>query len=261
MNKYILIFLLFSFISEASISSSKKDQLKSKLIELEVAATNGDVNVQLFLSQVYLEGYQGITIDLEKGINWLEVAATDERPDLQEQLGEIFHYGYYGDRDFEKAIKWYLKSAKNGSAAAMDYVGLFYSGGLGGLKQNCKKAVEWFKKGLKGGFKQSKGNIVWALATCPDKSHRNGKEALTLALEIIENKGIEEAGDLDNLAAAYAENKDFLKAIDTQKKAITLVNPATEASRLEKFNLRLELYKDSNTWRGSSNAVPEDYGQ
>jgi tetratricopeptide (TPR) repeat protein len=261
MHKYILIFLLFSFISEASISSSKQEQLKSKLVELEVAATNGDVNVQLFLSQVYLEGYPGIDKNFEKGINWLELATTDKRPDLQEQLGEIFHYGYYGERDFDKAIKWYFKSAENGSAAAMDYVGLFYSGGLGGLKQDCEIAVEWFKKGMAGGFKQSKGNIVWALATCPDKSHRNGKEALTLALEIIKTKGIEEAGDLDNLAAAYAENKDFIMAIEIQEKAIALVNPETEQSRLDKFNLRLELYKNKNTWRGSSNSSPEDYGQ
>jgi hypothetical protein len=50
-------------------------------------------------------------------------------------------------------------------------------------------------------------------------------------------------------------------AIEIQEKAIALVNPETEQSRLDKFNLRLELYKNKNTWRGSSNSSPEDYGQ
>ncbi len=262
MKKSILFVCLLSFSCFASISNTNKSSIDSRLITLEINAQAGNSKAQFFLSQIYLQGATGIKKDITKGISWLKKAAeTSQRPEIQEYLGEIFHYGYYGETSFKQAIYWYLKSAENGYASAMDYVGLFYSGGLGGLPQSCAKAIEWFEKAFEGGFLQAQGNIVWSLATCPNKAHRDGKKALQLALTVIKNKGKEQAGDLDNLAAAYAENGDFSQAIQIQKKAISLLNPQAEPIRLSTFNERLHLYKTGLTWQGASNASPADYNQ
>ena len=257
----LIIGLVTSFSVVASISSNKHEQEKSKLAEIEAVARAGNIDAQLFLAHAYLEGYEGISKNIPVGLDWLKMAAVDSKPEIQEYLGEIFHYGHYGDKDFEKAIFWYKKSAANNYASAMDYVGLFYSGGLGGLKQDCGKAKLWYEKANNAGYTQSKANIVWILATCPDKKYRDGAKAISMALEIISSKKEVTAGDLDNLAAAYAEQDNFEMAIKTQLEAIALLDPVKESSRLKKHKLRLELYENRKKWRGSSNASPEDYGQ
>jgi len=50
----------------------------------------------------------------------------------------------------------------------------------------------------------------------------------------------EDASFIDTLAAAYAEQGEFEKAVETEEKAIKL----TEGDNLEAYKERLALYKD-----------------
>jgi tetratricopeptide (TPR) repeat protein len=60
--------------------------------------------------------------------------------------------------------------------------------------------------------------LAWFLATCKDKSFRNGKEAIKNALKAIEI--VDDPEYMDTLAAAYIENKEYEKAIETYEKVI-----------------------------------------
>jgi arylsulfatase A-like enzyme/Flp pilus assembly protein TadD len=64
-------------------------------------------------------------------------------------------------------------------------------------------------------------DYAYLLATAPDATLRDGQEALRIARKITRETS--NPAYLDTLAAAYAENGEFDKAIETQRQAITLL--------------------------------------
>ena len=239
--------------AQASRHTTQVTPVEMRIKLLEYDAADGNANAQLMLAQLYLKGVPGVTYNPHRGLFWLERAAESGKPELQEHLGEVFHFGTYGIRDLDKALYWYQKAADNGLGSAMDYIGLFHSAGLGGLQQDCNKALQWYDKALEAGYSRAKGNIIWILATCPQQELRDGQKALKLAREVIDSKTHREAGDLDNLAAAYAQSNDFEAAITTQLEALSLLDSRSQQLRYNNFLKRLNLYIQNRTWRG-----PED---
>ena len=63
-------------------------------------------------------------------------------------------------------------------------------------------------------------NLAWLLATCPDKSVRDGKRAVALAQKECERSKWHDAIPLDTLAAAYAESGAFSEAERWEQTAI-----------------------------------------
>jgi tetratricopeptide (TPR) repeat protein len=62
-------------------------------------------------------------------------------------------------------------------------------------------------------------NLAWSLAANPRQELRNGKEAVQLASKAVELTGQQQAVFIGTLAAAYAEDGQFAKAVETAKKA------------------------------------------
>ena len=255
----LVICLISCSYSWGSIVDSKKIALDKKISQIKAVAENGNVEAQLLLASLYLEGYEDIQKDYQQGIEWFEMAAKSGNPEIQMNLGEIYHFAYYGDKQLDKAFHWYKKSAENNFSEAMDYVGIFYSGGIGGAEKSCAKAIYWYEKAYKTGYKASKGNLVWKLATCEDEKYRDGQKALKLALEIIQEQGEENSNNLDNLAAAHAELEQFELASKAQLKAIELLDPNEKSGRVDKFKQRLNLYQNKKKWSGFSIDYSEDY--
>jgi tetratricopeptide (TPR) repeat protein len=88
-------------------------------------------------------------------------------------------------------------------------------------------------------------NFAWTLATSTEKSVRDGKRAVKLALEACEASDYEKPHILSTLAAAYAERGDWSNARKWSQKAVEL---ATEDIK-ETLKLELERYKKKLPWR------------
>ena len=83
--------------------------------------------------------------------------------------------------------------------------------------------------------------LAWIYATSPDGKIRNGAKAVALATKACELTGFKKAEVLDTLAAAYAEQGNFEKAIDYQERAIKLSPPQIEnelQKHLQHYKLR-----------------------
>ncbi|MCX7591406.1 MAG: sulfatase-like hydrolase/transferase [Kiritimatiellae bacterium] len=87
------------------------------------------------------------------------------------------------------------------------------------------------------------GNLAWWLATCPEASVRDGKEAVRLALAAVKSTHGENFQTFDILAAACAEAGDFTNAVVNLEKGIALARsqkaPAELVKEMEK---RRELF-------------------
>jgi TPR repeat protein len=68
---------------------------------------------------------------------------------LQFKLGFYYYHGESGyERDLEKAIYWFERSANKGHSGALNYLGICYKHGEG-VTQDFKKAFYFFKESTK----------------------------------------------------------------------------------------------------------------
>jgi len=88
-------------------------------------------------------------------------------------------------------------------------------------------------------------NLAWLYATNPNAGIRNGREAVALATKACELTGFKKAESLDTLAAAYAEQGNFEKAVKYQLKAIELASPQMK----KELQKHLNLYKMGHAYR------------
>lgn len=74
----------------------------------------------------------------------LEKAAADDAA-AQTAIGVYYLDGETVGRDYELAMQWFKKAAKQNDSSAEFYIGLMYSEGLG-LKRDYITALEWYEK-------------------------------------------------------------------------------------------------------------------
>lgn len=87
------------------------------------------------------------------------------------------------------------------------------------------------------------GNAAWLLATVPDASLRDAKEAVTLATKVCELTEFQDLNWLDTLAAAQANAGEFEAAIKWQSKALE------GEPENDEWKSRLKLYLDGKPFR------------
>lgn len=92
--------------------------------------------------------------------------------------------------------------------------------------------------------------FAWFQATCSNEGYRNGQDAVEYATKAYHsllwtNAGWRNAAFIDTIAAAYAEDGDFEKAVEQETKAIEL---ASERQK-EEFQARLDLFKSGKPYR------------
>jgi tetratricopeptide (TPR) repeat protein len=91
--------------------------------------------------------------------------------------------------------------------------------------------------------------IAWERATNPDKNLQNPHEAIELALKACELAKYDSPEVLDTLAASYAADGNFEKAVTTAQKAINLAQEKSKPQLEKRIQKRLELYKQQKPYR------------
>ncbi len=88
---------------------------------------------------------------------------------------------------------------------------------------------------------------AWMLATTPEDSLRNGDQAVKDAIRACEVCEYRLPYCLDTLAAAYAEQGDFGKAVEYSEKACSMVGDLNSAT--QHMKQRLELFRQKKPYR------------
>ena len=86
-------------------------------------------------------------------------------------------------------------------------------------------------------------NLAWMLATAPDLSLRNGREALDLAMKANQETGGNNLSVLHTLAAAYAETGDFARAAETAEQALEIADRQSDTAMADELRRELMLYQ------------------
>lgn len=89
-----------------------------------------------------------------------------------------------------------------------------------------------------------KNELAWLLAACPDTTYRNGEKALRLALSAAEQTEHRHPVILDTLAAAYAEQGKFEKAVSVIKDALKLTDNDLTREIVKHLHKQLNRYKN-----------------
>lgn len=181
---------------------------------------DGDVFAQNELGDMYLYGY-GIKEDEEEGMKWLKKSAEAGNWGTMHKLGNR----YYNQGNYGEAVEWYRKSFDKGfDWDGYNLANCYYNGY--GVSQNYLKALKLYREvyDLENSASGSAANTIGNI-------HYNEKNYL----EAIEwyKKGIEKTLDwaYHNLANCYyygnGVRKDELKALDLYKKAYDLGDSAS----------------------------------
>jgi tetratricopeptide (TPR) repeat protein len=113
-----------------------------------------------------------------------------------------------------------------------------------------KEAVQHYEEALKSdtGSVLAQNNLAWLLATAADPSLRNGAKAVQLAEQATLATDGNDPLILHTLAAAYAENGQFPKAVAAAKEALQLADERGFASLAESLRNKIVLYQAGSAY-------------
>ena len=138
LSLYVFLFLMFYNIGFAD-----------ELDDLKTSADSGDAVAQNDLGHLYLFGNRelGVSIDLDKGIEYLNKAAEQNQVNAMTTIGWSYFLGENGaEQNNEEAIYWNKKASKLGFTIASYNMEFFYYSVLTGVKQDLLKAKMYYKK-------------------------------------------------------------------------------------------------------------------
>ena len=105
-------------------------------------------------------------------------------------------------------------------------------------------------------FSQAANNLAWIYATNANPGARNAKESLRLALKVCNATEHRTPAFLDTLAAAYAEDGQFSRAVSVSQQAIAIAKRANLNELADQIRERLERYRQNEPHREIRSASP-----
>jgi tetratricopeptide (TPR) repeat protein len=148
-------------------------------------------------------------------------------------------------RDHDKALADYDEAIRLDSKKTLAFIA---RGNTRVLKRQYDKALADYDEATRLDPKHAIpfNNRAWIWATCPDAMCRDGKRARESATRACELTRWQDAYSVGTLAAAHAEEGDFAKAVEYQRKANELF---TDPDERAKGDHRLALYQSGKPCR------------
>jgi TPR repeat protein len=98
--------------------------------EFRALASQGNASAQAMLGRMYHNG-EGVAVDPEEAMRWIQLAAGEGVPDAQFNLGVMYEDGKGVSRDISEALRWYRLAAQRGFANAQINLSNCFHNGLG----------------------------------------------------------------------------------------------------------------------------------
>lgn len=124
----------------------EKKKFKAQLKE----AKGGDVPMQLYVGQCYLNG-NIVKKNVKKAANFLKLAADRSDPEAMRLYADCLHYGIGVAPDRKSAAKYYDDAAAKGNIEAQASLGGYYLLGLGGLAKDVAKGFRLIRQAYEQG--------------------------------------------------------------------------------------------------------------
>jgi TPR repeat protein len=125
------------------------------------AAEQGDALAQYVVGNFYYTG-RGVTNDFDEAIAWWQKAGAQNQMDAETALGQLYLIpaAPYGTRYLNPAaaLPWLRKAADQGSARALNNLGVAYENGLG-VKRDFAQAAKWYRAAATRGDAQGQANL------------------------------------------------------------------------------------------------------
>ena len=118
----------FNFGKNLFENKSNIQDIGKAIFYYKLAANQNDPNAQLDLGVIYYEG-KYITRDIDKAIHYLKLAANQNNSSAQYKLGIIYYSGEYITRDINKSIHYLSLAANQNNSKAQCDLGTFYYSG------------------------------------------------------------------------------------------------------------------------------------
>ncbi len=170
--------------------------------------------------------------------------------------------GYDKEKKFAKAIKYYRKALEYSQSEKSNDRKIDILHAISGVYYSQEEYGKFYKELLDiiNKYASSRmiyntyNNISWYLSICTDDKYNHGEEAINYALKAVELSPDENWHIYGTLAAAYARNKDYKKAITSQEKAISLIKKSDLETKDKQEELKgahefLELFKGGRAYQ------------
>jgi len=135
--------------------------IASAIMWYRKAADQGYALAEYAMGNFYATG-RGVTNDMAQALEWWHKAADQNQPDAETAIGD-YHFIASPERgtnnlNYGEAVKWFRRAASHGSAAAMNYLGLAFAGGMG-MNIDQKESARWYLMAAERGDARAEANI------------------------------------------------------------------------------------------------------
>jgi tetratricopeptide (TPR) repeat protein len=183
--------------------------------------------------------YAAAVVNFEKALS-----VNPSYPGIHNNLGRALA----ANGKLEKAIEHWRKAIeidRNFAPAHANLGDAFYGRG------NSFKALEEWRRALEAepDNLRSLEHAARLLATSRVDAIRNGAEAVRFAEHAVKLSGLEDAEVLGILAAAYAEAGRFPEAVETSRRALSIVKKQGKAGEASDIEARIVLYESRTPYR------------
>ncbi len=199
-----------------------------------------DIRIRAELGRQYV-----MTNQLQKAAAEWSVAAEINPSDLPllMDLGML----YFRMGNFEQSHRIYTQVVK---ATPRNGMVLYHLANNEVRMNRLPEAIENYRKTIQRipNLNQAANNLAWILASHPDERHRSAQEALQITSRLCQQTGEKTPLFLDTHAVALANAGKFEEAIETARKALTLVPLQNEAA-IAGIRARIALYQKNLPYR------------
>jgi TPR repeat protein len=153
-----------STVYSSIINNVEKDIVLVKepdldLLDILNRAESGDSEAQNEVGNLYLDGYV-VEKNVDKAIMWYKKSAIQSNPEAIYNIGHLYHSGIYIKKDKKEAFFWFEISAKLGSSWAQSMVGVYYNEGWI-VEKNNDLSFQYFLNSAKQGHARSALKIAF----------------------------------------------------------------------------------------------------